>query len=71
MEGIRHVDIIRLLNERGFAISEYTYRSYLQRYRKKQAAMGNSPAGRAPVSRQREAEDRRPSTMTRAAIRIF
>jgi hypothetical protein len=49
-EGIRHVDIIRLLNEQGFKLSEHTYRSYLQRYRKKQAAAKKSPAVRARVS---------------------
>ncbi len=42
-EGIRHVDIIQTLNEQGFAISEHTYRSYLQRYRKKQI-VGRKPA---------------------------
>ena len=41
-QGIRHVDVIRALNEQGFAISEYTYRSYLQRYRKKQVAGGKA-----------------------------
>jgi hypothetical protein len=48
-QGIRHVDIIQALNEQGFAISEYTYRSYLQRYRKKQLARGKSAQGGAPV----------------------
>ncbi len=48
-QGIRHVDVIGALNNQGFAISESTYRSYLQRYRKKQAKAGKSPARRAPV----------------------
>ena len=48
-QGIRHVDIIRALNEQGFVISEYTYRSYLQRYRRKQLAEGKSPQGGAAV----------------------
>jgi hypothetical protein len=47
-QGVRHVDIIHALNEQGLAISEYTYRSYLQRYRKKAArarpAHGGTPA---------------------------
>lgn len=48
-QGIRHVEIIQALNEQGFAISEHTYRSYLQRYRKKQIA-GDKPAqAGAPV----------------------
>src|SRR5207247_8054307 len=34
-QGMRDVDVIRVLNDQGFAISEYTYRSYLQRYRKR------------------------------------
>ena len=51
-QGIRHVEIIRALNEQGFVISEYTYRSYLQRYRKKQLAEGkSSPGGAAVVNR--------------------
>jgi hypothetical protein len=66
-EGIRHVDIIRLLNDQGLAISEYTYRSYLQRYREKQAAAGRPSAGRAqaaasPSTEPRESTDRRPPT---------
>jgi hypothetical protein len=44
-QGIRHVEIIKALNEHGFAISEYTYRSYLRRYRKKQLAAGKSAQG--------------------------
>src|SRR5205807_9332214 len=47
-QGIRHVEIIRALNEQGFVISEYTYRSYLQRYRKKRLE-GKSPQGGAAV----------------------
>lgn len=48
-QGIRHVDIIRALNEQGFAISEYTYRSYLQRNRKNRVAGGTPARGGAPV----------------------
>lgn len=48
-QGIRHVDIIQALNEQGFAISEHTYRSYLQRYRKKQIAGGKSARADAPM----------------------
>ena len=50
-QGIRHVDIIEALNEQGFAISEYTYRSYLQRYRKKQIAGGKSAQGGALLNK--------------------
>ncbi|MGH8737046.1 MAG: hypothetical protein ACREVC_06790 [Burkholderiales bacterium] len=46
-QGIRHVEIIQALNEQGFAISEHTYRSYLQRYRKKQRAGSRSAQGGA------------------------
>lgn len=49
-QGVRHVEIIRALNEQGFAISEYTYRSYLQRYRRKQGARGKPARVGAPVS---------------------
>ena len=48
-QGIRHVEIIQALNEQGFAISEHTYRSYLQRYRKKQLARGQSAQLGAPM----------------------
>lgn len=48
-QGIRHVDIIQALNEQGFAISEHTYRSYLQRYRKKQIVGGKSARAGAPA----------------------
>jgi hypothetical protein len=59
-QGIRHVDIIRALNEAGFAISEYTYRSYLQRYRKKRAKPGKPSArqGTAPPIPAVAAEER-------------
>jgi len=53
-QGIRHVDVIRALNDQGFAISEYTYRSYLQRYRKRQAAkkalLAEIPSSAPPVA---------------------
>ncbi len=49
-QGIRHVEIIRALNEQGFAISEYTYRSYLQRYRRQQAGPARTSAGRGPFA---------------------
>jgi hypothetical protein len=48
-QGIRHVEIIQALNEQGFAISEHTYRSYLQRHRKKQLARGKPAQADAPV----------------------
>src|SRR5437588_4341214 len=53
-QGIRHVEIIRALNEQGFVISEYTYRSYLQRYRQTRLE-GKSPQSGATV-------ENRPST---------
>ena len=34
-EGVSHVEILRLLNENGFALTERTYKSYLYRYRKR------------------------------------
>jgi len=48
-QGVRHVDVIRALNEQGFAISEHTYRSYRRRYRKKQIAGGKPAQAGAPV----------------------
>jgi len=44
-EGVRHAEIILALNEQGFEVSEMTYRSYLKRYRQKQAAASENPAG--------------------------
>jgi hypothetical protein len=67
-EGIRHVEIIRSLNEQGFALSEYTYRSYLQRYRKKQKTAGEQRTcfvqGANDSNRANESSDagRRPPT---------
>ncbi len=53
-QGIRHVDVIRALNDQGFAISECTYRSYLQRYRRRQAAkktlLAEIPSSVPPVA---------------------
>lgn len=59
-QGIRHVDIIRALNEQGLAMSEYTYRSYLRRYRKKQVAVGKPARGGAQVL---DAPSTAPSTL--------
>jgi len=70
------VDIIQALNEQGFAISEHTYRSYLQRYRKKQLAGGKPAQAATPLLNKPTAGSRcpgrsagrRPSTMTRAVF---
>src|SRR2546430_6793963 len=64
-QGIRHVDIIRALNEQGFAISEYTYRSYLQRYRKKQLAGGKSALASAQILNKPGAAPLAPGTVGR------
>ena len=37
-EGVSHAEILRLLNENGFALTERTYKSYLYRYRKRRRA---------------------------------
>lgn len=34
-EGVSHAEILVLLNENGFALTERTYKSYLYRYRKR------------------------------------
>ena len=34
-EGVSHAEILGLLNENGFALTERTYKSYLYRYRKR------------------------------------
>ncbi len=39
-EGVRHAEILRLLNEQGFELTERTYKCYLYRYRKKRRAIG-------------------------------
>ena len=33
--GVRHSEILKVLNEQGFDLNERTYQSYLYRYRKK------------------------------------
>src|SRR5436853_3841814 len=64
-QGIRHVDIIRALNEQGFAISEYTYRSYRQRYRKKQLAGRKSAQVGAQILNKPSAAPLAPGTIGR------
>ena len=39
-EGITHDEILRLLNESGFDLTERTYKSYLYRYRKRHRSSG-------------------------------
>jgi len=34
-EGVSHAEILRSLNENGFALTERTYKSYLYRFRKR------------------------------------
>lgn len=48
-DGIRHADIIRALNEQGFAVSEMTYRTYLKRHRQKQHSAPAQAVTRAPA----------------------
>ena len=46
-EGVSHAQILALLNENGFALTERTYKSYLYRYRKRRRTTGQR---RDPVS---------------------
>jgi hypothetical protein len=39
-EGVSHAEILVLLNQNGFALTERTYKSYLYRYRKRRRAAG-------------------------------
>ena len=48
-EGVSHAEILRLLNENGFALTERTYKSYLYRYRKRRRTTERPPAPK-PVS---------------------
>jgi hypothetical protein len=43
-EGVSHAEILGLLNECGFVITERTYKSYLYRYRKRRRATGRQHA---------------------------
>ncbi len=45
-EGVPHAQILRLLNEFGFELSERTYKSCLYRYRKRRRSRGPE---RAPM----------------------
>jgi hypothetical protein len=40
VEGVSHAEILVLLNENGFALTERTYKSYLYRYRKRRRTSG-------------------------------
>jgi hypothetical protein len=42
-EGITHGEILRLLNDSGFDLTERTYKSYLYRYRKRHRSSGVAP----------------------------
>jgi len=64
-QGIRHVEIIRALNEQGFVISEYTYRSYLQRYRTKQLVGRKSAKVGAQILNKSSAAPLAPGTIGR------
>ena len=43
-EGVSHAEILGLLNENGFALTERTYKSYLYRYRKRRRSPERQPA---------------------------
>ena len=43
-EGVSHAEILALLNQNGFALTERTYKSYLYRYRKRRRAAARQPA---------------------------
>lgn len=43
-EGVSHAEILGLLNENGFNLTERTYKSYLYRYRKRRRTMTQQPA---------------------------
>ena len=43
-EGVSHAEILGLLNESGFDLTERTYKSYLYRYRKRRRTTGQQPA---------------------------
>lgn len=43
-EGVSHAEILRLLNETSFELSERTYKSYLYRYRKRRRTPGQQSA---------------------------
>ena len=45
-EGVSHAEILRLLNEIGFELTERTYKSCLYRYRKRRRSSGPE---RAPM----------------------
>lgn len=63
-EGVSHREILRLLNENGFELTERTYKSYLYRYRKRLRATGQKGGSmRVPLSTNRQSGD-----MARAAI---
>src|SRR5450631_3985448 len=53
-EGVSHAEILGLLNESGFDLSERTYKSYLYRYRKRRRTTGQ------PSARNCLAEDQPP-----------
>ena len=43
-EGVSHAEILGLLNESGFDLTERTYKSYLYRYRKRRRTAGQQHA---------------------------
>ena len=42
-EGVSHAEILRSLNENGFALTERTYKSYLYRFRKRRRQPSPKP----------------------------
>jgi len=45
-QGVSHAEILGLLNDNGFELTERTYKSYLYRYRKRRRGAGQA---RAPM----------------------
>ncbi len=43
-EGVAHAEILGLLNENDFNLTERTYKSYLYRYRKRRRTTSKQPA---------------------------
>jgi hypothetical protein len=57
-EGVSHAEILVLLNENGFALTERTYKSYLYRYRKRRRTSGQprDPAHLTETARPKTAD---------------
>ena len=42
-DGVSHAEVLDLLNQNGFALTERTYKSYLYRYRKRRRTTARRP----------------------------